>query len=145
MKYLILSQGEEYAKELSTAMWLLSRPHGEDATKHYVDWSVHADGRAAVSVPGEAISYEDEEGETAYRYTEDQPIHKDCDAAAFRAVIDESVTPEEADAIEAGIEAAKGSRMSFLQVIIGSPSLLPNLKTKAELEADGWFPNTEIL
>ena len=103
MKYLILSQGEEYAKELSTEMWLLTRPDGDGSTKYYVDWSVHADGRAAVSVPGEAVAYEDEEGETAYRYTEDQPIHKDCDAAAFRAVINESVTPEEADAIEAGI------------------------------------------
>ena len=144
MQYLILSQGEEYAKELSAAMWLLTRPAGKDATRHYVDWSVHADGRAAVSVPGEAISYEDEEGETAYRYTEDQPIHEDCDAAAFRAVIEQSVTPEEADAIEAGIEAAKGSRMSFLQVIIGSPSLLPNLKTKEELEADEWFTSSDL-
>jgi|11BtaG_2_1085332.scaffolds.fasta_scaffold07841_3 hypothetical protein len=142
MKYLILSQGEQHAKALSSAMWRLTRPSGNDATEYYVDWHVHTDGRAALSVLGE-VSYqlEGENGETIYQCTEDQPIHEDCDVPAFRALIEDAVTLEEANAIETNIEDAKGGRISFLQVIIESPSLSANLRTKAEMDADGWFPN----
>ena len=177
MSYLLLESGIEYAKALSAAMWGLTRPEGDNSTKHYVGWLEHADGRAALQVLGEAIETEDEDGNPAYVFTESQPIHKDCDASAFRAVIGEpfiipapreesttfpvpddfvgepigedqvfpaSVTQAEADAIQAGIEAAKGGRMSFLQVVMNSPRLSPRLKTKEELEADGWFPDPVV-
>lgn len=128
MKYLLLSQGEEYAKELSAAMWLLTRPSGNDSTKYYVDWHVHADGRVALCV-----------------YDETQPIHSDCDSAAFCEVIADSVTVEEGGAIEAAINASKGGRMSFLDVCLKTPSLSNNLRTTAQMDDDGWFPTDEIL
>ena len=168
MNYLLLENGVAYAQQLSAAMWGLTRPAGDNTTKFYVGWLEHEDGRAALQVLGEAIPYETEEGPSV-RFTESQPVHKDCDSAAFREAIANpklttyeeqevdgetvrvpvetpltpAVTEPEADAIQAGIEAAKGSRMSFLAVVLNSPSLSPKLKTKSDLEADGWFPEPE--
>jgi len=144
MKYLVLDQGGvDYAKEVSAAMWSLTRPAGDNSTKYYVGWVEHADGRAALQVLGDTIETEDEDGNPAYLFTESQPVHKDCNAAAFSNVISAAVTDAEAQSIEAGIEAAKGGRMSFLSVILSSPSLSPRLKTREELEAGGWFPEPE--
>lgn len=143
MKYLILESGIAYARALSAAMWGVTRPSGDNSTKYYVGTLQHPDGRAALQVLGEAIETEDEDGNPAYVFTESQPIHKDCDASAFREVIKDSVTEAEANAIEAGIEAAKGGRMSLLSVVLASPSLSPRLKTKEELQADGWFPEPQ--
>jgi hypothetical protein len=123
MKYLLLSQDEKYAKELAAAMWLLTRPSGNDSTKYYVDWHVHADGRVALCV-----------------YDETQPIHPDCDSAAFCKVISDSVTDQELAVIESSIDASKGEHMSFLDVCLNIPSLSNNLRTTAQMEADGWFP-----
>ena len=170
MNYLLLENGVAYAQQLSASMWGLTRPAGDNTTKFYVGWLEHEDGRAALQVLGEAIPYETEEGPSV-RFTESQPVHKDCDSAAFREAIanpklvtyeeqevggeiilvpvETQLTPEvtgaEADAIESSIEAAKGRRMSFLSVILGSPSLSPRLKTESEMEIDGWFPEAQEL
>ena len=143
MKYLILNQNSvDYAKEVSKAMWDTIRPNKdpEDVTEYLTGWIEHSDGRVALAIEGEEIT-EEIEGETVTTYTDNKPVHKKANAKGLRKKIEPSVTKPEADGIEALIESRKGGALSLLSVIKGSPSLAPNLKKKADMEADGWFPD----
>ena len=133
------------AKEISAAIWDTMRPvkNPGDVTKYYCGWTQHADGRVALSIEGEATT-EEVDGETVTSYSDNRPVHAKANAKGLRKQIEPSVTAPEADAIEAMIESHKGGSLSLLQVIKGSPSLSPNLKEKADLEADGWFPDPQI-
>jgi hypothetical protein len=146
MRYLILNQSdEEYAKEVSKAIWDTMRPekHPDDVTEFYCGWTQHADGRVALAIEGEEIA-QDIDGETVTSFTDSRPVHKKADAKGLRKKIEPSVTTPEADAIEQLIENAKGGSLSLLQVIKGSPSLAPNLKAKSDMDSDGWFPDPQI-
>jgi hypothetical protein len=128
--YLVLSKNSlEYAKAISSALWKLSRPDaGELDTKYYNGWIEHKDTRVALEFP---------DGDT-------QPVHVDADSAAFVAVIAPVVSEAEQNAIQGILDASRGSRINILQVLQNSPSLTPNLKTREQMEADGWFSEENI-
>ena len=128
--YLLLGQsGVAYAKELSNGLWKLSRPHCEsETTQYYTGWVEHSNGDAAIYIPDES-----------------QPIHVDADVGAFMPLVTKELVPEEElQAFAATIESAKGGRLTFLTILQNSPSFSVDLRTRAELEADGWFPTEEI-
>jgi hypothetical protein len=135
----------ERAKEISAAIWDTMRPvkNPGDVTKYYCGWHQHADGRVALAIEGEE-TVEEVDGETVVSYSDNRPVHANANAKGLRNTIEPSVTTPEADAIEAMIEAHKGGSLSLLQVIKGSPSLAPNLKEKADMDSDGWFPDPQI-
>lgn len=132
MSYLVLSQpSEAYAEAISAALWGISRPasvRSEKDSQFYTSWSVHpTSGSVALYVPDET-----------------QPVHVDADIDELMGLIDQAVTMDEANAIRAIIEGRKGQRINFLEVLQASPSLSPNLKTRDELDAQGWFPSQDV-
>lgn len=134
----------EYAKDVSRAIWDTIRPEKApgDVTQFFTGWTQHADGRVALHIDGEEYT-EEVDGETVTAYTDNQPVHKNANANALRQKIEPSVTEPEADAIEQLVDSARGGSLSLLATIKGSPSLAPKLKEKADMDADGWFPDPE--
>ena len=128
--YLLLGQsGEEYAKALSAGLWKLSRPNADnETTQYYSGWITHADGRVALHVPDDT-----------------QPIHGKSDVAAFLPLITKEGLPQQAiDGFANAITNSKGKRLSFLSILQASPTFKADLRTREQLETDGWFPTEEI-
>ena len=73
-----------------------------------------------------------------------QFIHANADEQAFAALISPAITDGEEQAIAAAIVAAKGGYINILSIIQASPSLAPNLRTREQLNASGWFPTQEV-
>ena len=130
MSYLILSTpSEDYANAISHELWMLARPRGisDNETSQYFCGVVVHDGQVAVG-PLDGT----------------QPVHADADELSFGELIGHAVTEEEEDAIIQAITEAKGGSISILSIIEASPSLSPNIRTREQLEAAGWFPTEEI-
>ena len=133
MTHLILSQpSEDYAKAVSHELWMLARPRGisdNETSQYFCGVQKHADGRIAIG-PLDGT----------------QPVHADADELSFGQLIGHAVTEEEEDGIIAAITEAKGGSIRILDLIEASPSLSPNLRTRDELEAQGWFfPTEEVI
>jgi len=130
MTYLILSQpSEEYARAVSHELWMLARPRGisDNETSQYFCGVLTHDGRVAIG-PLDGT----------------QPVHADADELSFAELIGHAVTEEEEDAIVAAITEAKGGSIRILDLIEASPSLSANLRTREQLDDDGWFSSDEI-
>ena len=131
MNYLILTQpSEEYARAVSHELWMLARPRGisdGETSQYFCGVITHADGRVAIG-PLDGT----------------QPVHADADELSFGQLIGAAITEEEEDAIIAAITEAKGGSIRILDLIEASPSLSSNLRTREQLEADGWFPSEEL-
>ena len=131
MTYLILSQpSEEYALAVSHELWMLARPRGisEGETSQILCHpKTHADGRVALG-PLDGT----------------QSVHADADELSFAELIGHAVTEEEEGAIVAAITEAKGGSIRILDLIEASPSLSSNLRTREQLDDDGWFSSDEI-
>ena len=131
MNYLILSQpSEDYAKAVSHELWMLARPRGvsdSETSQYFCGVQKHSDGRIAIG-PLDGT----------------QPVLADADELSFAKKIRDAVTIEEEEAIVAAIIAAKGGSIRLLDLLEASPSLSPNLRTREQLEAAGWFPTEEI-
>ena len=131
MTYLILSQpSEDYANSISHELWMLARPRGisdNETSQFFCGVQTHDDGRIAIG-PLDGT----------------QPVHADADELSFGQLIGHAVTDEEEAGIIAAITEAKGGSIDLVGLIAASPSLLNNLRTRAQLEADGWFPTEEI-
>ena len=129
--YLILSTpSEEYAKAVSHELWMLARPRGisdSETSQFYCGVDVHTDGRVAIG-PLDGT----------------QPVHADADELSFGQLIGQAITEEEEAGIVASITEAKGGSISIVGLIEASPSLSPNLRTREQLEAAGWFPTEEL-
>ena len=129
--YLILSTPSiEYANAISHELWMLARPRGvgdSETSQYFCGVQPHADGRVAIG-PLDGT----------------QPVHADADELSFASLIGHAVTEIEEDAVTQAITEAKGGSISILSIIEASPSLSPNLRTRSQLEADGWFPTEEI-
>ena len=125
--HLLLGQsGEAYAQALSAGLWALSVPEAK-STLYYTGYITHADGNVAIHVPDET-----------------QPVHADADVSAFMPLVTkEGVSQDELDGFAATLEAAKGDRINFLNILQASPSFAPDLRSLAQMEADGWFPVAE--
>lgn len=131
MTYLILSQpSEEYGKAVSHELWMLARPRGiseNETSQFFCGVITHADGRVAIGPLDGA-----------------QPVHADADELSFGNLIGAAITEEEEAGIEAAINEAKGGSIDIVALISASPSLSPNLRTREQLDAAGWFPTEEI-
>ena len=131
MTYLILSQpSEEYALAVSHELWMLARPRNisEGETSQILCHpKTHADGRVALG-PLDGT----------------QSVHADADELSFAELIGHAVTEEEEGAIVAAITEAKGGSIRILDLIEASPSLSSNLRTREQLDDDGWFSSDEI-
>ena len=128
--YLLLGQsGEEYAKALSAGLWKLSRPNADnETTSYYTGWITHDDGRVALHVPDDT-----------------QPINGGADIEAFMPLVTKEGIPAEELAQFSGVLSAhKGKRLSFLTILQASPTFSADLRTREQLEADGWFPTEEV-
>ena len=73
-----------------------------------------------------------------------QPIHGDADEFALAAKIGAAITEEEAAFIVQSIADAKGGSLSILEMVEQIDSLSPNLRTREQLEAEGWLPTDEV-
>jgi hypothetical protein len=131
MSYLILSQpSEDYAKAVSHELWMLARPRGisdSETSQFFCGVQKHSDGRIAIG-PLDGT----------------QPVHADADELSFGQLIGQAITKEEEAGIVASITEAKGGSISIVGLIEASPSLSPNLRTREQLEAAGWFPTEEL-
>ena len=131
MTHLILSQpSEDYANAVSHELWMLARPRGisdSETSQFYCGVQKHSDGRVSIG-PLDGT----------------QPVHTDADELSFGQLIGHAITDLEEAAIVQSIIDAKGGIISILSIIEASPSLSPNLRTRDQLVADGWFPSTEI-
>jgi len=129
MTYLILSQPSvEYAQAVSHELWMLARPRGISATEtsqFFCGVKTH-DGQVAIG-PLDGS----------------QPVHADADELSFGQLIAPAITEEEEAGIIAAVTEAKGGSIDIVGLISASPSLSPNLRTRSQLEADGWFAITE--
>ena len=129
--YLILSTPSiDYANAISRELWLLVRPlsvsQGE-TTQFYVGRYAHEDGTKVCIGPFEGS----------------QPIHKEADEFALAALIGPAITDDEEAFITETIADAKGGSLNVLAMLESIESLSPNLRTRDELEAQGWFPTEE--
>ena len=132
MSYLILkTPSKEYASAISHELWMLARPRGisdNETSQFYCGTLAHPDGAQLCIGPLDGS----------------QPVHADADEVAFGQLIGPAITEEEEAAIVAAITEAKGGSIRILGLIEASPSLLPNLRTREQLDAEGWFVYEEI-
>ena len=127
MSYLILSTPSlPYADLISRELWRLVRPFEDETTQFYCGRWKHSDGSVCVGpINGP------------------QPIHKDADELTLASLIGTAVTEEEEDFIIQSIADAKGGSLSILEMIEQIDSLSPNLRTREQLKAEGWFVTEE--
>ena len=132
MSYLILSTpSEDYAKAVSHELWMLARPRGisdNETSQFFCGTLAHPDGTQLCIGPLDGT----------------QPVHADADEVAFGQLIGHAITEEEEAAIVAAITEAKGGSIRILDPIEASPSLAPNLRTRDQLDASGWFPTQAV-
>ena len=129
--YLILSTPSlPYADRISHELWLLVRPASigsDETTQFYVGRYAHPDGEEVAIGPIEGS----------------QPIHKDADEIPLAQLIGQAVTADEEAFIENTISDAKGGSLNVLEMLQSIDSLSPNLRTREQLKAEGWFPTEE--
>ena len=132
MSYLILkTPSKEYASAISHELWMLARPRGisdNETSQFFCGTLAHPDGTQLCIGPLDGS----------------QPVHADADEVAFGQLIGHAITEEEETAIVAAITEAKGGSIRILDLIEASLSLAPNLRTRDQLDASGWFPTQEV-
>jgi len=142
MNYLILSQpSEAYAEAISRALWGIARPasvrDAKDVSELYTSWVVHPDGRVALYLPDES-----------------KPVHVDGDIDSFCGLIgnpDVTITITDEEGVESSqtlpmddhLNTMRGGSINPL-ALIQSTAFTVNLKTRTEMEADGWFSSEDI-
>jgi hypothetical protein len=127
--YLILSTPSiEYADAISRELWLLVRPAGNETSQYYTGRLAHPDGTKVAIGPVEGT----------------HPIHTDADEFTLSALISPAITDEEEDALIQTIADTKGGSLDVLAMLQAIDSLSPNLRTREQLDADGWFASEEI-
>ena len=133
MNLILSNPSAEYGQAISHELWMLARPRGisdGETSQFYCGVMSHPDGTKVAIGPIDS--------------DQPVPVHAQADVSAFVNLMSEGVTAEEASAIEAAITAAKGGKMNILHIIQASPSLSPNLITREQMEATGWFPTDEV-
>jgi hypothetical protein len=129
MHYLILSTPSiEYADAISRELWLLVRPAGNETSQYYTGRLAHPDGTKVAIGPVEGT----------------HPIHTDADEFTLSALISPAITDDEEDALIQTIVDTKGGSLDVLAMLQGIDSLSPNLRTREQLDADGWFTTEEV-
>ena len=129
--YLILSTPSlPYADAISHELWLLERPmavRDSETSQNLCKTYLHPDKTKVCLGPLEGT----------------HPIHKDASEFALADLIAPAITDDEEAYIVQTISEAKGGSISILQMIYSIDSLAINLRTREQLEAEGWFPTEE--
>ncbi len=129
--YLILSTPSlPYADAISHELWLLVRPASvgaDETTQFYTGRYAHPDGTKVCVGP----------------INGSQPIHEDAGEIPLASLIGPAVTADEEAYIENTISDAKGGSLNVLEMLQSIDSLSPNLRTREQLQAEGWFPTEE--
>lgn len=130
--YLIISTPSiDYANAISHELWMLARPRGisdNETSQFLCGRYAHPDKTQVAIGP----------------INDPQYVHANADEQSFANLISPAITDEEEQAIVAAIVAAKGGYINILSIIQSSPSLAPNLRTRDQLKASGWFPTQEV-
>jgi uncharacterized membrane protein len=131
------------AKELSAHIWqnMVGDTAG-NTTKYYCGVLQHADGRCALQVPGES-SEQEVDGEVVKYFSDTAKLSLLADTDALVDAVGDAVTEPEREALRDALRARKGKTASVLQFAEETPSLAARLKSKADLDADGWFPDPQ--
>lgn len=126
--YLILSTPSlPYADAISRELWLLERPmaiRDSETSQNLCKTYLHQDKTKVCVGPLEGT----------------HPIHKDADEFALADLIAPAITDDEEAYIVQSIGDAKGGSLSISEMIESIDSLSPNLRTREQLQAAGWFP-----
>jgi hypothetical protein len=127
--YLILSTPSiEYAEAISRELWLLVRPAGNETSQYYTGRYAHPDGTKVAIGPVDGT----------------HPIHAEADELSLATLIAPAITDEEKDALIQTIADTKGGSLDVLAMLQGIDSLSPNLRTREQLESEGWFATEEV-
>lgn len=126
MTYLILQTTDPAeAWSFSALMWGLAANKGHK-TSHAVPVIEHpTDGRLALHI-----------GDYEQALAPDADVDPFCDALP--------VPQDERDALQAALIDKRGSRIKIIDMLTHTPTLAANLRTRAEMDADGWFPADDI-
>lgn len=133
MKYLILSQNsKDYADLISTQIWKIRKPavSESDTTQKYCGYITHNDGRVALVFPDELLKI--------HRDADLQPLSVLIQAAHSNKEVKDSV----ADHFDNLLPLA--SEVSPTIDNLMPPLFSANLKDRAFMESDGWFPGGEV-
>jgi hypothetical protein len=131
MNLILSTPSIEYAKAVSHELWMLARPRGyseNETSQYYCETFAHPDGTKAAIGPIDG----------------QQNVHEDADEVAFVNLIDAAITDQDRTDIINAINAARGGTIQ-MQSVIAATSLGANLRTREELEVDGWFPEVEVI
>ena len=130
MNLILSTPSIEYAQAVSHELWMLARPRGfseNETSQYYCGTFAHPDGTKVAIGPIDG----------------QQNVHKDADEVAFVDIIRAALTEGEALALTNVINTNKGGKVTLTDIITATPSLAPNLITREEMQADGWFPEVD--
>ena len=130
MNLILSTPSIEYAQAVSHELWMLARPRGyseNETSQYYCGTFAHPDGTKVAIGPIDGK----------------QNVHKDADEVAFVDIIRAALTEGEALALTNVINTNKGGKVTLTDIITATPSLAPNLVTREEMQADGWFPEVD--
>lgn len=130
--YLILSSpSREYAEAISHELWMLARPRGisdNETSQFFCGVFEHpVNGQVAIG-PLDGS----------------HPIHTAAKEELFTETITGAITAGEKASFNEAIHSSKGGRLDIMSLLGASPSLSNNLRTREQLETQGWFPTEEI-
>ena len=130
MNLILSTPSIEYAQAVSHELWMLARPRGfseNETSQYYCGTFAHPDGTKVAIGPIDG----------------QQNVHKNADEVAFVDIIRAALTEGEALALTNVINTNKGGKVTLTDIITATPSLAPNLVTREEMQADGWFPEVD--
>lgn len=128
MKYLILTQNSiSYAQSISEQFWRIRKPASSqgDISKYYCGHIVHpVDGRVALQFPNEVLR-----------------IHPGANLQPLINLITENLTGQQSNDVADHVNGLITSSYDLPYTIENVlPALFQkNLKTRAQMEEDGWF------
>jgi hypothetical protein len=124
MTYLIPSTpSEDYARSMSAALYALSAP-ADAQTQDAVRWIAHPETGDVALRLGDEGSY----------------LQPDADVSAFVGLL--PITEGEASDLTDKLDAARGTHLRYVDML--PDSLTDDIKTREQMDADGWFPETDI-
>ena len=132
MNYLILSDPSEgYAREVSQKLWMLTDPRcviDNETSQFFCGVFEHPQNHQIAIGPLDGS----------------HSIHADADEVLFTETITGAITADEKASFNGAIHSAKGGSISIMALLGASPSLSNNLRTREQLEQQGWFPVEEL-
>jgi len=132
MSYLILkTPSKEYASAISHELWMLARPRGisdNETSQFFCGVYEHPKNKQVAIGPLDG----------------NHPIHTTANEELFTEIITDAITVNEKASFNGAIHSSKGGSIGIMSLLGASPSLSNNLRTREQLEKQGWFPDEEL-